>query len=343
MAKPKPFKKIKPASLFANKVGKRKATKKTVSNKYPLSGKDLPLVQGSSSEYIKTITALKRRDKSDEALSLLQKIASMVKPIMKQHGLRVTTLCEFFPKSPNLLGLNVNRGLKICIRLRPFHNDKQFYPLSELLGTMLHELTHNIHGPHDGKFYGYLEERKRELENLMLKGFTGDGFFSNGNKLGFSPFQGAGELSGPNGLMDPVQLAEARRQAAELEKRNQPKASTRKRGQRLGTLSDAKLEPGLSMRELALRAAEQRMRDSKWCGKTVENLSQESLEELGLDDDVIEVDAGEFVKAVGSDGSVNSSSYTGSNSKSSNNSSKSSSSSKRRLVENTPVIDLTSD
>lgn len=47
-------------------------------------------------------------------------------------------------------GMNVNRGKKILIRLRPANDEGSFYDIEEMLiGTMLHELTHNVHGPHE--------------------------------------------------------------------------------------------------------------------------------------------------------------------------------------------------
>ena len=39
-----------------------------------------------------------------EALRELQKIASLVKPIMRNRGWRVGTLTEFWPEQKNLLG-----------------------------------------------------------------------------------------------------------------------------------------------------------------------------------------------------------------------------------------------
>jgi hypothetical protein len=47
---------------------------------------------------------LKGHPRSDEALLLLQKVASRVKPIMRSHGWRLPVLAEFFPDSPNLIG-----------------------------------------------------------------------------------------------------------------------------------------------------------------------------------------------------------------------------------------------
>lgn len=56
-------------------------------------------------------------------------------------------LTEFFPENPGLLGMNQNHGQKIYIRLRPYHAKDTFYDLEQdLVGTMLHEYTHNVRG-----------------------------------------------------------------------------------------------------------------------------------------------------------------------------------------------------
>lgn len=81
---------------------------------------------------------LKHKPREAEALTTLRKIASLVKPIMRQRGWRVGTLAEFYPER-NLLGININHGEKICLRLRYPSDDKQFLPLDQVLDTMLHE------------------------------------------------------------------------------------------------------------------------------------------------------------------------------------------------------------
>lgn len=79
------------------------------------------------------------------------------------------------PSNPSLLGLNVNRGEEIRIRLRFPHNERVFFPYEHLVGTMLHELTHIVHGPHDAKFYSLLGELEKvsidSTESSKGKGF----------------------------------------------------------------------------------------------------------------------------------------------------------------------------
>jgi hypothetical protein len=96
-----------------------------------------------------------------------------------------------------VLGLNYNRGQKILIRLRPAGREDTFYEFEDLIGTMLHEviwstlfivdasidadcgclcmlqLTHNVHGPHDDKFYAFLKKLNEEYDELQSKGYTG--------------------------------------------------------------------------------------------------------------------------------------------------------------------------
>jgi len=49
---------------------------------------------------------LRGHPRSNEALTLLQKVASLVKPIMRNHSWRLPVLAEFFPEEPGLLGMS---------------------------------------------------------------------------------------------------------------------------------------------------------------------------------------------------------------------------------------------
>jgi hypothetical protein len=81
----------------------------------------------------------KQRPREVDALLTLRKVASLVKPIMRQRNWRVGTLCEFYPHESNLLGLNVNAGQKVCLRLRYPSDERQFLPIEQVVDTMLHE------------------------------------------------------------------------------------------------------------------------------------------------------------------------------------------------------------
>ena len=47
---------------------------------------------------------LRSESRSGDALVMLQKVASMVKPIMRARGWKVGELAEFYPDDPRLLG-----------------------------------------------------------------------------------------------------------------------------------------------------------------------------------------------------------------------------------------------
>jgi hypothetical protein len=47
---------------------------------------------------------LKGRPHEEKALPLLQRIASLVKPIMRKHDWRLPLLAEFFPDNDSLVG-----------------------------------------------------------------------------------------------------------------------------------------------------------------------------------------------------------------------------------------------
>ncbi|KAK1218021.1 hypothetical protein PQX77_019304 [Marasmius sp. AFHP31] len=110
---------------------------------------------------------------------MLQRIASLVKPIMKKHGWIVQQ--NSFRTSVTHSKIHTlkvkkdeNGEEKILLRLRPPYNADAFLEEEEAVQTMLHmrlhasqsnwchsivtpfELTHNVHCPHDDKFYKFL-------------------------------------------------------------------------------------------------------------------------------------------------------------------------------------------
>jgi hypothetical protein len=60
--------------------------------------------ESMSQTFVKSFTHLKDRPHADRALPMLQRVAVLVKPIMRKHGWIVPVLSEFFPDSPNLVG-----------------------------------------------------------------------------------------------------------------------------------------------------------------------------------------------------------------------------------------------
>lgn len=151
-------------------------------------------------------------------------------------------------KLSRVIGLNVNRGAKICLRLRYPGDKNQFLPYENVVDTMLHELAHIVHGPHNQQFHALWDQLRDECQGLLMKGYTGEGFLGEGRRLGGAR----------------VPEAEARRLAREAaEKRRVKAALGRGSGQRLG---GAGPRPGEDIRQVIARAAERRNAVLKGCG-----------------------------------------------------------------------------
>ncbi|KAK7256975.1 hypothetical protein RIF29_30620 [Crotalaria pallida] len=199
------------------------------------------------------IKALKRKPNEEQAKKVLEKIAKQVQPIMRKHKWRVKVLSEFCPSNPRLLGLNVGAGIHVKLRLRRPNRDLEFYPFDQVLDTMLHELCHNAHGPHNANFYKLWDELRKECEELMAKGITGtgEGFDLTGRRLG--------------GYSRQPPLSSLRKTAlAAAEKRSQLGSLLPSGPNRLG--GDSVIMKALSPVQAAAMAAERRLQDDIWCG-----------------------------------------------------------------------------
>ncbi|KAJ2598670.1 hypothetical protein GGF39_002558 [Coemansia sp. RSA 1721] len=229
----------------------------------------------SRNEFVGSVHALKRRSNPDAALELLHRISAQVRPIMAKRGWKVGTLREFFPGNPNLLGLNVNHGQEIRIRLRPAFNDQQFLVYEDLLGTMLHELVHNVRGPHDAVFYAKLDELKREAAELLVRGYTGDGFYSEGKRVGL-------------GVSHDAPRHEMRDRAVKaIEERRMGRLGgpPRTLGGGSGGADWKRMQAQYSPAQMAARAAERRLRDERWCGETMAGAAKDTRPDS--DDDIV--------------------------------------------------------
>jgi len=163
----------------------------------------------------------------------------------------VTWLTGFSP------GLNVNRGHKILVRLRYAGDKNQFLPLEQVTDTMLHELSHIVHGPHDSKFHALWNQLRDEYEGLVMKGYSGEGFLSEGHRLG-------GRRLPPH---------EARRLARAAAERRQTLGKNS--GQRLGGSAP---RPGEDIRRVIVGAVERRNNTLKGCGE--DTLTQQEIQQI---------------------------------------------------------------
>lgn len=210
---------------------------------------------------------------------------------MKAHGWKITTLAEFYTKG--LLGMNTNRGWKIQLCLR-YHNDENtFLPWEDILGTMLHELAHNIRGPHDQQFYKALDDLNDEYDKIVASGYKGEGFDATGHRLGtkhggFGP--GGVRLGGTIGAGSvtsgaraaAVVAAERRRQMNEMmlpaggRRLGGSGGTPTTGGGRVGATPKGFWEQWHSPGELAAMAAERRAKDQVWCGSSPSSASSPS-------------------------------------------------------------------
>jgi hypothetical protein len=123
-----------------------------------------------------------------------------------------------------------------------------------VVDTMLHELVHIVRGPHDREFHALWNQLRDEMEALIRKGYTGEGFLSEGRRLG-----GSSRLP----------LQEARRLArVAAEKRRRQLVLAAGSGRRLG---GAAPRPDQDIRTVIADAVERRNRTLRGCGNTTHN------------------------------------------------------------------------
>ncbi|CCK71784.1 metalloendopeptidase WSS1 KNAG_0H03700 [Huiozyma naganishii CBS 8797] len=187
--------------------------------------------------HIGSITYLKSYPRTEVAHGLLHDIYKSISYLMRENHLKVQTLAEFYPKNGNLLGLNVNAGQKILLRLRCPGDPQSFLPRDQIMQVMVHELTHNRVGPHNAAFKKQMAEwcgRQYVIETLGLV----DCFLGQGRKLG-----------GVQGK------ARIRHDSGRIRKQRLMAMDTRK----LGNGSASSKESTHSAREMAAKAALSRL------------------------------------------------------------------------------------
>jgi len=147
-----------------------------------------------------------------EAEGLLKKLATDpgIIEVMKTRKFKVGILTEMSPSeaqdrmskrgTPNmdLLGYNQNAGEMIVLRLRT-DNCKGFRPYHDLINTLLHELTHNVWGPHDHKFWALYGELKAQYMRFH-RFWSHGGQAADGTSMGqFTGFAGDDGEEGQGG------------------------------------------------------------------------------------------------------------------------------------------------
>eukprot|EP00188_Purpureofilum_apyrenoidigerum_P002506 Plantae.Rhodophyta-Purpureofilum_apyrenoidigerum.ctg25645.p1 GENE.Plantae.Rhodophyta-Purpureofilum_apyrenoidigerum.ctg25645~~Plantae.Rhodophyta-Purpureofilum_apyrenoidigerum.ctg25645.p1 ORF type:complete len:516 (+),score=91.93 Plantae.Rhodophyta-Purpureofilum_apyrenoidigerum.ctg25645:128-1675(+) len=107
----------------------------------------------------------------DKAAELLRQICEDrgIAAVMERHQWMVGNLKEMYPDGKVgvdpvcVLGLNVNKGAEIQIRLRT-DDMKGFRPFYKLREVIFHELSHNVHSSHDRNFYDLMNQVAKEAD-----------------------------------------------------------------------------------------------------------------------------------------------------------------------------------
>lgn len=128
-----------------------------------------------------------------------------------------------------------------------------FLEYHDILGTLIHEITHNKISKHDSSFYKLMDELYDEVERNEMDPFSGESHVLGGNSM---------SLQGRSAKTLMREAALSRQQQSILFAGS---------GQKLGGRKEwhAKTPSPAELRRLALAAAEQRMRD-QWCSNNIE-------------------------------------------------------------------------
>jgi hypothetical protein len=128
---------------------------------------------------------------------------------------------------------------------------------------MLHELSHIVHGPHNSEFHALWDQLRDECQGLVMKGYTGEGFLSEGRRLGGHP---------GSKRIPPHEARRLAREAAE-KRRTQPLGSGP--GRRLG---GSAARPDRDIRQVIADAADRRGKTLKGCG--TDRLSDRQIHDI---------------------------------------------------------------
>ena len=216
------------------------------------------------------IGSLKKGPSPEHCLQMLYGLSHRVSKLMQQHNLKIGVLQEFFPKDDNLLGLNVNHGQKVLLRLRRNNDPHMLLDEDMVLDTLLHELCHNSIGPHNDAFHKLWESyRSDQYGNQAL------GLYNNFLGMGKKIADDSGRTVIDNNL-----IAEKVKQKTRVGK-----------GRKLGVVNKGKaIEANLlKPAEMARKAALERMKkfeeQSCSCNKVLDVDEDSDIEIIDMNDD----------------------------------------------------------
>lgn len=142
----------------------------------------------------------------DKARAILTKLATDpgILACMKKHKWRVGSLAELYPEGKVgetavcVLGLNRNRGQQILLRIRT-DDLKGFRKMLSIRKVLFHELAHNVHSEHDGKFFQLNRQIEKECNEMDWT--EGEGISDGGNdslRVPMQPYSGGAFRLGGN-------------------------------------------------------------------------------------------------------------------------------------------------
>lgn len=215
------------------------------------------------------IGSLKKGPFPDHCLQMLYSLSHRVSKLMQDLNLKVGVLQEFFPKDGNLLGLNVNHGQKVLLRLRKNNDPYMLLDEDMVLDTLLHELCHNSIGPHNDAFHKLWDDyRSKQYGNQVLGLYNN--FLGQGKKL----------LDGPStNLVDNNLIAKKSQQKARMG-----------RGRKLGGVGYKKgsneclLSPAEMVRKAALDRMKKFNEQSCSCNKALDIDHDSDIEIVDMND-----------------------------------------------------------
>lgn len=117
----------------------------------------------------------------DIALDILERVAAIVHPIMKDNGLGIGSLDEF-PPNREFWGRNFNGGECVQLVLKS-PTTGLWLPFQFIVKVMLHEMAHIKEMNHSSAFHKVRIGYETEMMALNARGYTGDGFWSSGNTV----------------------------------------------------------------------------------------------------------------------------------------------------------------
>jgi hypothetical protein len=145
--------------------------------------------------------------------------------------------------------------------------------MEQVTDTLLHELSHIIFGPHNVDFNNLWNELRDEHQSLLSKGYSGEGFLTQGKKLGGKR----------------VPLEEMRRQARKAAEKRKGSTNANAGGHRLGGTSVVR---GVDMRKVIADAASRRNSITEGCasnsveaGRLVHQQEQDGFRTTAEQDD----------------------------------------------------------